>query len=256
MQLIIPKRNDDLPYQRKEMEALLRDQLLSKNHIALRQLALKDPWKLHPDFYLSAPINVILHWLLDRMIDESLKKDSIKVVGEKLGLAPARLNEVYKIKGFDARGNNDEFMLVYTKLLANFISRKLAMLPADNEGINLVTLNRFIEPDVNGFVPPPVPPGVTPLEVVNFIPGPEVHKPKEMPPIPVRKPRPVKPRLLQNDNDNKQPEMLESMITPATIETILRGITDSISRLEDKFISLEEKYNALDTRIAILTRKA
>lgn len=250
MQLIIPKRIDNLPYQRKEMEALLREQLLNKNHIALRQLALKEPWKLHTDYYLSAPINVLLHWLLDRMIDEAVKKDTIKVVGEKFGLAPARLNEVYKIKNFDARGNNDEFMLAYTKQLANFITRKLALMPNDNEGINLATLNRFIEPDITGFVPPPIPPGVTSLEVINMVPGPEMPKPKEMPPIPIRKPRPVKPRLLNMEQSSSEHE--GEVVTP---ESLLRGISTSISKLEDKIIRLEEFCNSLDTRIATIARK-
>lgn len=252
MQLLIPSKLNGEPYQRYEMEAYLRENMLSKNHMILRQFALKY-YKLNPDFFLSCPINIILHWILDRMIDESSKSDQVKVVGEKFGLAPTRNSDIYKIKGFDPRGNNDEFLQEYTKLLAQFISRKLALMPNDNEGIRVEEINRYIEPNSEGFIPPPSPPGVNSfneITPVNAIPIINTPMPQPMPPPPTRKPRgrpPAKP-LEKPTEMSPSPHVL-------TVELLSKSIRAEIAAFEDKFVHLQDHITSLENRIFALETK-
>jgi hypothetical protein len=136
VEIRLPVKNGNVPYTRLELEQLLRDTLLAKNHTYIRKLA-SDSYGLHADYYIASPIILIIHWLLDRMIDDSKNKDTIKVVGEKMGLSTNRQADSYKIKGFSPKDDNSEFMNVFIKQLANFISRKQALMPNDNEGISL-----------------------------------------------------------------------------------------------------------------------
>jgi len=253
MQITIPKKNDDAPYSRKEMEAYLREVMLSKNHMVLRQFALKY-YKLHPDFYLGCPINIILHWTLDRMIDEGTKNDTIKVVGEKFGLAPARTTDVYKIKGFDPRGSNAEFMLDYTKLLAQFISRKLAMMPGDNEGVKIEDLTRYIEPDSEGYVPPPAPPGVNVMAQMGMVPPSPISMipaPQPMPPpAPIRKPR-GRPATKVVE---QRAEAVQSQTT-LSLELLSKSVRAEISSFEEKFMMLQDQLNGIESRLVTLEAK-
>lgn len=242
MQLTIPQKIDGLPYSRVEMEAYLRENLLAKNHMTLRQLALKY-YKLHPDYYLGCPVNVILHWLLDRMIDESNKSDTIKVAGEKFGLAPvARVSDAYKIKGFDPRGNNDVFLQDYTKILGQFISRRLAILPGDNEGIRIEDLQRYVEPTDDGFVPPPTPPGVAPDMPMGMVMAPSLMPPQPMPPpAPARKPR-GRPTIAKAE----KPEIREESQATLTVEMLARSLRAELSIYDDKYNHLEDRLNSLE----------
>jgi hypothetical protein len=247
----IPVKLDGQPYSRKEMEVFLRENMLAKNHMLLRQFALKH-LRIHSDYFLSCPINLILHWVLDRLIDESSKSDTIKVAGDKIGLAPARNNETYKIKGFDPGGNNDEFYSNYSKILGQFISRKLALMPGENEGINIDEVKRYIEPEDTGYVPPPVPPGVTPLPMAGpsmypFIPKPTIPPPVMGPVTPTRKPRgrPTTAPTVANEKDT----------TSLSIELLSRSFRGEIEGMGEKYNILDDKIAALEAKIIALEAK-
>lgn len=250
MQIVIPKKNDGSPYTRKEMESFLRENLLSKNHMLLRKFAEKEPYKLHPDFSLGTPINILLHWLLDRMIDEAKNKDSIKVVGEKIGLAPtSKSNDFYKIKGYDPRAGNDEFIRDYTQILGQFISRRLALLPSENEGIRLDFLEKFIEPDHDGFIPPPIPPGVTPLEMVNAIPtGISLSglNSSNAPPIQTAPPAPKRKTRGKAITPTVGPVNTEHQLSA---ELLNRSFQGQLQGIEDKFMRLESIIDSLEQRV-------
>lgn len=247
MQITIPQKIDGLPYSRIEMETYLRENLLAKNHMTLRQLALKY-YKLHPDYYLGCPVNVVLHWLLDRMIDEGNKSDTIKVVGEKFGLSPvAKVSDSYKIKGFDPRGNNDEFLQDYTKILGQFISRRLACVPGDNEGIRIEDLQRYIEPSEDGFVPPPTPPGVMP-ETIYATPAP---LPQPMPPpAPTRKTR-GRPATVKAEKQETREETQASI----TVEMLARSLRAELSNYDDKYNHLEDRLNSIEATLIEIRAK-
>lgn len=250
MQITIPTKNGELPYDRTEMEAFLRDNLLSKNHMFIRMLALKE-YNLNNDYYISAPIIVLLHWLLDRMIDETHKGSGIKVVGEKMGLAPARSAESYKIKGYLPKEDNSQFMLDFTRQLATFITRRLALRPSDNEGIRIEELERYIDPQPDMYIAPPIPPGVAPVEGFNPRPTLIADQPllQSMPSAPVRKPRgrPVRATLVVETPSNSPTEL--------SLELLSRSIRGEINSFEEKFMRLEDMLNALEGRVILLESK-
>lgn len=249
MQITIPIKNGDLAYDRIEMEQLLRRDLMSKNHMFIRMLALQE-YNLHKDYYISVPIIVLLHWLLDRMIDESAKSSRIKVLGEKMGLAPARTAESYKIKGFTPKEDNSEFMVEFTKQLAIFISRGLALRPTDSEGVRLEELERFIDLQPDMFIPPPIPPGVAPVEGFNPRPILVAEQPLIQPmPPPVRKPRgrPKAEPVVEQKPANQSVEL--------NIELLSRSIRGELKGVEEKFIKMEDMINALETRLIMIETK-
>jgi len=251
MQITIPTKNGDLPYERIEMESFLRDNLLTKNHMFIRMLALQE-YNLNKDYYISVPIVVLLHWLLDRMIDETAKGSTIKVVGEKMGLAPARSAESYKIKGFLPKEDNSQFMLDFTRQLAAFITRRLALKPADNEGIKIEELERYIDPQPDMYIAPPIPPGVAPIDGFNPRPTLVADQPliKPMPPAPTRKPRGRPAKAAQT-----APVESSNSPTELSLELLSRSIRGEINSFEEKFMRLEDIMNALESRLIILENK-
>ncbi len=252
MEIKIPIKNDNLPYSRIELEQLLREQLLSKNHMYIRKFALSN-YGLNPDYYITSPIILVLHWLLDRMIDDVKNKDSIKVVGEKMGLSTNRQGDSYKIKGFDPKGDNSEFMLAFIKQLANFISRNQAMMPSDSEGVGLEELNRFIEPDSAPTIIMPVPPpGVIladsiPLLIDN-------KPPIKPPPAAVRRPRgrPAKVESSPSITPTEPPVNTEVSIN---LEYLVRSFKAQVTALEERLNAVENSIPGIDSRIFHIEKK-
>lgn len=248
MQIVIPRKMGDVPYSRKEMEEYLRENLM-KNSMNLRMLALKY-YKLDQAYYISSPIIVILHWVLDRMIDEGQKADGIKVVGEKIGLAPARNAETYKIKEYDPRGDNGEFMVAFTKQLGRFITRKLAMMPGDNEGVKLDELNRYIEVDDSNYTPPPTPPGVSTVETTPIF-GPILTPSPQ--PMPTTPPTPTR-RSRKAPVPASQPQEVASP-TSLNLELLMKSIKGEIQGFDSKIDIILERMDALDARLVRLEAK-
>ncbi len=162
MKIVIPLKTDGGSYERIQMEKYLRENILSKGHMILRKLA--EHYCIHADYQNVAPNIVILHWILDRMIDERDKAAEAKVTGEKFGLTttPFRTKDVdgvrrYKIKGYDP-DNDSQFINEFTVKLAIFIQKGWALRPEEGEGVDLDILDRQLAGSEPKYLaaPPPI----------------------------------------------------------------------------------------------------
>lgn len=170
MQIIVPLRNGEDPWTRIQLEKWIRDNVLSKGHAVLIRVACS--FNLDPLYAQNICSNLIIHWLLDRIIgDSSNKAENIKCIGEKMGLVSHALKsetgiKKYKVKGLDnPRGDLEEYMKEYHEKLAHFIAHGWAIRPEDSEGIDLDYLDRLLGTSTPQYLPiaPPVIASTVPL---------------------------------------------------------------------------------------------
>jgi hypothetical protein len=182
MKIVIPDKGEGDFYTRLELEKWLRDNILTKfGHNGIMKLA--GHYGIHNDIYSSAPTILLIHFLLDRMQDQSGKAGEVKCVYEKMGLVnlPTRTRAVdgvkrYKIKidgiEYSNMETNAEFMKHFVQKLADFIKRGWAMIPTETEGVDVDRIRRLVgivekpyeEPPkldfskyLQPFIPPPPP---------------------------------------------------------------------------------------------------
>lgn len=177
-QLKIPVRDGQNVWHRKTLEKWLRINVLSKGHGILMRLT--GAFGLDPAYIQAASSCVLLHWLLDKILQDSTKSGEIKCEGEKLGLVSISLKRTnqdeirkFKIKGIDdPRGDLSQFTLDFTEKLAHFIGHGWAEMPTDQEGVDVDLLERllgtstpaYLDPPktINGsLIPPSIPSGVS-----------------------------------------------------------------------------------------------
>lgn len=135
------------PKNRYEMETWLRDNIQTAQEKRLKAIEMGLPAKVAYDMKLIS----VIHWILDRLIDEG------RVEGDKL--------EVSSDLGFD---NNKDNFDQFTQRLAIFIENGQAATPIDGEGIDMTKMNTPPAPPIPGqnqngtsqntFVPPTPPP--------------------------------------------------------------------------------------------------
>lgn len=179
MKIELPIKNDGAPYTRIELERWIRENIyIPYKHTGLMKLA--SLYNIHNDCYATANTNLLIHFCLDRMRDQSGGSNEVVCVYEKMGLTtvPTRTRadttgaKRYKIKlnGVEYTGTDTgKFMFEFELKLADFIRRGWAMMPGDGEGVNLehvysltnTPIGTYLEPPkVKPFVailPPPLP---------------------------------------------------------------------------------------------------
>ncbi len=149
------------------MEKWFRENV--KSHSIFIRVAAR--FQLDPSYAQNLCTNVLLHWVLDKIIMDSStahKAENIKCIGEKMGLvyhlkASSMGDDVkrYKVRGLDdPRGDLAEFMKSYHEKLAHFINHKWAEIPQEGEGIDIDLLERLLgtsKPQYMSPIPPTVP---------------------------------------------------------------------------------------------------
>lgn len=131
-------------------------------------------------------------------------------------------------------------------------------MPGENEGVKLDFLEKYIEPIDNNYCPPPAPPGVSAIEVVNMVPNPSyaqfpsmnlMEPPMlEMPPPPTRK---VKSAIKQKLPLPAVPENAGLV----SLQNLNRSIQAKEEAMALQYSKLEDLINALDTRISLVESK-
>ncbi len=151
---------------RIQMEKWIRENLLSKDQMVVRNLAVS--CGLNQSDALRYQIIWVIHWILDRLIEISRKEGHIELQSQKVKVEGERLGLVYH--GKDQMGmqmskgheiDNELLTSKFIPLLATFINQGQAIMPSSSE-MNLNLLSRHLPPDTGSFAPPPPPPGVTP----------------------------------------------------------------------------------------------
>lgn len=168
MQLSIPIRDGNDIWHRRNLEKWIRTNVLSKGHGVLMRLA--GAYGLDPLYVQSVSSSVLIHWTLDKIIQDSAKSSEIKCAGEKMGLVSNSLKRTnqeeikkFKIKGIDdPRADLSEFNNEFTNKLAHFIGHGWAEMPTDQEGVDIDLLERLLGISVPAYkdpvaIPPPIP---------------------------------------------------------------------------------------------------
>ncbi len=161
MQLNIPIKDGDNIWHRKSLERWIRINVLSKGHGVLMRLV--GAYGLDPLYVQSISSSVLIHWLLDKIIQESSKAGEIKCSGEKMGLVSNSLKrenqdgvKKYKVKGIDdPRGDMAKFVNEFTDKLAHFIGHGWAEMPTDQEGVDIDLLDRLLGVSTPQYLDPP-----------------------------------------------------------------------------------------------------
>lgn len=151
---------------RVQMEKWIRDNLLSKDQMVVRNLAVS--CGLNQSDALRYQIIWVIHWILDRLIEISRKEGHIELQNQKVKVEGERLGLVYH--GKDQMGmqmskgheiDNELLTSKFIPLLATFVNQGQAIMPTSSE-MNLNLLSRHLPPDTSSFAPPPPPPGIIP----------------------------------------------------------------------------------------------
>lgn len=173
--LSIPIRNNDSEWSRLELEKWLRTNVFIKGHAVLIKVACV--YGLDPIYAQNVCSNVLIHWLLDKIIVDSPKSaEAIKCGGERMGLVGMlskkdAVPRTWKIKGIDdPRGNLEEFMKDYHEKLAHFLAHNWAVRPDEVEGVDLDVLDRLMGTSTPSWTAPlpAVPSDVPKLSVVKI----------------------------------------------------------------------------------------
>lgn len=191
MQLSIPIRDGNNIWHRRTLEKWIRTNVLSKGHGILMRLA--GAYGLDPLYIQSVSSCVLIHWILDKVIQDSPKSSEIKCAGEKMGLVSNSLKRTnqeeikkFKIKGVDdPRADLSQFNNEFTDKLAHFIGHGWAEMPTDQEGVDIDLLERLLGVSVpayqdvpsisSGNLPTIILPPSIPSEVP--LPGPQKRDP-------------------------------------------------------------------------------
>lgn len=182
MQLSIPIRDGNEIWHRRELEKWLRTNVLSKGHGILMRLA--GAYGLDPLYVQSVSSSVLIHWILDKVIQDSPKSNEIKCVGEKMGLVSNSLKRTnqeeikkFKIKGIDdPRADLSEFNNQFTDKLAHFIGHGWAEMPTDQEGVDIDLLERLLGISTPAYLDIPSPNIILPPSIPSEIPLPGPQK--------------------------------------------------------------------------------
>lgn len=176
--ITIPIKNfDGSDWSRLDLEKWIRTNILIKGHAVLIKIACI--YGLDPIYAQNICTNVLLHWLLDKIIIDSKNIDSIKCKGEKMGL-PSSINNkkaeggirVWKIKGMDnPRGDLEEYMKEFHEKLAHFVGHGWSIRPEDGEGIDLEVLDKLMGtsiPQWNTIPLPVVPSNIPTVSLTSY----------------------------------------------------------------------------------------
>jgi hypothetical protein len=163
---------------RIQMEKWIRDNLLAKDQMVVRNLAVS--CGLNQSDALRYQIIWIIHWILDKLIEGCRKEGHIELQGQKVKIEGERLGLVHHgkdhlsmqmSKGLEI--DNELLTGKFIPLLATFINSGQAIMPSSSE-MNLNLLSRHLPPATGTFAPPPPPPGVVPVsEAPDFEKKPE-----------------------------------------------------------------------------------
>lgn len=221
------------------MEKWLRDNLLSKDQMIVRNLAVS--CGLNQSDALRYQIIWIIHWILDRLIEISrkdgfieLQNQKVKVDGERMGLVYHGKEQLGMQMSKGLEIDNELLTGRFIPALAAFINQGQALQPNSNE-INLNLLNRHLPPDPSSFSPPPPPPGVFPkADSPDF-----EKKPEPPPPILVPAITPTEPKRPRGRPVKVEAEAKETI---ATLSIKLNDLSKLIAQQADKIKQLEADF--------------
>lgn len=225
---------------RIQMEKWLRENLLSKDQMIVRNLAVS--CGLNQSDALRYQIIWIIHWILDRLIEISRKEGHIELQNQKVKVDGERLGLIHHGKdqmGMQmSKGNEIDSELLTGKfipLLATFINQGQAIMPSSSE-MNLNLLSRHLPPDTGTFAPPPPPPGVTPLSDIPDFDKKVEAIPTLVPATPVAEPKRPKGRPAKAVTEGKE--------TVATLSTKVDKLSELVTTLLVQ-LNADKKLDAL-----------
>lgn len=176
--ITIPVKNyDGGEWGRLDLEKWIRANILPKGHAVLIKVACV--YHLDPIYAQNLCTNLLLHWILDKIITDSKNADSIKCKGERMGL-PSAINgkkaegsiRIWRVKGMDnPRGDLSEYMKEFHEKLAHFIGHGWAIRPEEGEGIDLDLLDRLMgtsTPQWNAVPLPVIPSTIPTVSVTSY----------------------------------------------------------------------------------------
>lgn len=237
MQLSIPTKDGTDVWHRRSLEKWIRTNVFSKGHGVLMRLA--GAFGLDPLYAQSVSSCVLIHWTLDKIIQDSSKAGEIKCTGEKMGLVSQSLKRTsqdeikkFKIKGIDdPRGDLAQFNKDFAEKLAHFIGHSWAEMPTDEEGVDVDVIERLLGTSTPNYLDPPSisAPGLPSIPL-------PIMSPSEVP-LPGAQKNPMKRNRVKRVVDLQDIENLKADI---------QNSNDNISRLNGRLDGHENRLAQLE----------